>query len=188
MKMDFMHVVFVSTALCLATSAMAEPTTLAEQKGLGLSGIKLEVSTLSQVEKAFGKSKLVQKGDAGGAESSRCYLSKDRTQAVYFSSSEVGGGTIVDGISIKTATVFSLKDCSPTSRTFAFTNGMKLGMMAEDISKSLGNPLSMGLNFWGFQFSVDDADRGFTQTLSISTHITGQDTIDEIDVTEDSID
>jgi hypothetical protein len=127
-------------------------TSLSFDKGLSVGGIAVEQSQFLDVTKTFGKTMLIKIGDAATAETYACYLSRDRNEALYFTSSEMGGGTTVNGIDIKTATVQSLKDCQPTSLPMSFKNGLKLGTAFEQAIAILGQPKIQGLGIIGYSF------------------------------------
>jgi len=117
------------------------------KESLSILGLSLGESTLDNVEKVFGPSKLIETGEAALYEAKKCYVlgkGKDAV-SISFIVGEMGGGTLsaIRLYPVKDISLFEIDDCARTHVSNAeifFENGLKLGLTKDQVKKILGLP------------------------------------------------
>ena len=132
----------------------------------------LEKSTLAGVRSQLGSGEIFQNGDAAEALSWLCYtLASGRSsQTVWLSSSEMGGGKVIDGL---TAMQFDSKapahrNCSRLPQTYGsihLANGLWLGATQAQVLSTLGTPQKHG-DSWSYVFEGKDGEYDISSELA----------------------
>jgi hypothetical protein len=144
MKIKFCKISVLVASLLLGQAVFAQaPTEIKKVGDFNLKGIKLQKSTLDEVQKKFGKQELRPFIESAESFKGVCYQSADGAK-LQFGSRVMGDSKVVDEIMLVSAKgEENFGDCM-RSRKFAskiiFGNGIRLGVSRDEITKKLGSP------------------------------------------------
>ena len=117
----------------LAQSALAQDS---GAKFTSFAGFRLGTVTLSDVQKKFGKAKLIETGEAGEYEAAICY--RTNLGLVYFLSGEMGGSEL-DLLAFGVSDSDKTKPCSPFPKKWPSPRlelaGLHLGMTKAEFER-----------------------------------------------------
>jgi hypothetical protein len=115
--------------------------------------IELESTTLKEIQSRVGRGTVAHSGDGGDSLHWLCFsLTRDHmpTTIVWFSSSEMGGGDVVDAVTViesPTKSARREKGCPSLPSEYRLArleNGLWLGSSERDVSTILGTPKTQG--------------------------------------------
>ena len=132
----------------------------------------LEKTTLADVRSALGSGAIFQNGDAGESLSWLCYTfaSGMLDQTVWLSSSEMGGGEVIDGVTAMQLNSKSpaLRNCARLPRNYGsihLANGLWLGATEAQVLSALGKPQKHG-DSWSYVFEGKDGEYAISSNLA----------------------
>lgn len=124
--------------LLFLLASLAQPA-LAQDSGAkftSFAGFRLGTVTLSDVQKRFGKAKLIETGEAGEYEAAICY--RTNLGLVYFLSGEMGGGEL-DLLAFGVSDNDKTKPCAPFPKKWPSPRlelaGLRLGMTKAEFER-----------------------------------------------------
>ena len=141
---------------------------------LGALVVVLGKTTLADVQHAAGVGEVRHHGDASDSLHWLCYSLPATNDRVWLTSSEMGGGTVIDG-------VLALRDGDGLSRLAAcpalpaalaslrFGDGFALGATPDQARRAFGKPRPAGENW---HYIHDGSDGDFEVTAEASVHFT----------------
>jgi hypothetical protein len=136
------------------------PQRPATQLRLGGLTVRLEQTTLAEVQKALGAGEIEHEGDAGDSETWLCYVipAASGGQILWLTSGELQGDEMIDGVIAQEAGADLLRasGCPPLPprfRKLAVDGGVWLGASAEQLRRSLPPPSLLRGNWQEFSYS-----------------------------------
>lgn len=127
---------------------------------LGSLDIVLEKTTLGEVQRAAGVGEVRHRGDASESLHWLCYSLPATNDRVWFSSSEMGGGTVIDGVIAqrhgdglpRRAACPAMPEALASLR---FGDGFALGATPEQAQRTFGKPRAAGENWHYIHYGLD---------------------------------
>jgi hypothetical protein len=124
---------------------------------MGRLQVSLQSTRLAQVRAAVGSGTIFHDGDAGGSLHWLCYYSADEGEVLWLSSGELGGGDVIDGVTLRALPTGSAppRGCNALPRNYRpllFDGGVSLGSSEAEVRKVYGEPEPLG-DVWVYAFS-----------------------------------
>jgi hypothetical protein len=142
---------------------------------LGALVVVLEKTTLAEVQQAAGVGEVHHHGDASEALHWLCYSLPATNDRVWFTSSEMGGGTVIDGVIAQrfadSLSTWAACPALPAALTpLRIGDGFVLGATPEQTQRTFGKPMPAGENWHYIHYGVDG---DFEVTGEASVHFDG---------------
>jgi len=125
---------------------------------MGAFSVALGETKLTDVSRVIGSGTIVQQGDAGGSLSYLCYTLEGggTDERLWLTSSELGGGEYIDGLTIVTIKTAIGTDKCPVIDLSAWPvtldNGVMIGMDQDQIIQKLGEPSKRVGRFMAYSY------------------------------------
>ena len=136
--------------------------------------VKVESTRLAEVRSAIGSGAILHDGDAADSLHWLCYYSVVDSEAVWLSSSEMGGGEVIDGITVAAipSGASAPPGCSPlpaSYRPLRLAGRLGVGASEAEVRTAFGVPEQMGA-VWVYAFSGKDGRFDVDASLSFRMH------------------